>query len=386
MTKLRALGSEKLSGDDKLKRILELAYYKSDKPNTKTFNNSNVETLYECKTGGVYGIVKEKDEYYIKKGLNESSLDYIGGLFMKNKNKFSSYAEAYKRLNLLKGQEELHEGKKYVLKKSGTSQEESPAPAPSIDSAPAPSPAPAPSNDSAPAPDSSSLGGDTSDTESEPLDNNELPLPTDGEDPEEGMEKEERKKSSYMSEIQKFSGKLGQELRDQKENLESDDIKYVLNMIISAVDLDKLDDDDLEDIGDKFKRDDEDFDDEDFDDEDDLDLGDEDDLGDESDEGDEEGFNSLKKINNNKKPSKTPPQSDETELGEVADQLDNFIHDDLEFEDDYKPSYVNDSFFSKHLNENDENEEKNDEYEIDIDEIENDLNSKIKETLSKYFK
>ena len=47
--------------------------------------------------------------------LNESSLDYIGGLFMKNKNKFSSYAEALKRLELLRSQE-LQEETKFVLK------------------------------------------------------------------------------------------------------------------------------------------------------------------------------------------------------------------------------------------------------------------------------
>jgi len=58
-----------------------------------------------------------------------------------------------------------------------------------------------------------------------------------------------------MAEIQKFAGKLGQELRDQKDKMESDDIKYVLNMIISAVDLDKLEDDDIEEIGKKFDRD-----------------------------------------------------------------------------------------------------------------------------------
>ena len=65
------------------------------------------------------------------------------------------------------------------------------------------------------------------------------------------------KRSSYMAEVQKYSGKLGQELRDQQDRMESDDIKYVLNMIISAVDLDKLDFDDIEEIAKKFERDEE---------------------------------------------------------------------------------------------------------------------------------
>ena len=112
MGDLKPLGSEKLSGDDKLKRILELTYYNNNKNTSAT---QKAEHISESATG-VYGIVREKDGYYVKRGLNESSLDYIGGMFMKNKNKFSSYAEALKRLELLKGQEMLQEQTKYVLK------------------------------------------------------------------------------------------------------------------------------------------------------------------------------------------------------------------------------------------------------------------------------
>ncbi len=101
MADLKPLGSEKLNGDDKLKRILELTYYNENKKST----SQKAELVKESKTGGVYGIVREKDAYYVKRGLNETSLDYIGGMFMKNKNKFTSYAEAFKRLELLKGQE-----------------------------------------------------------------------------------------------------------------------------------------------------------------------------------------------------------------------------------------------------------------------------------------
>ena len=50
--------------------------------------------------------------------------------------------------------------------------------------------------------------------------------------------------------IQKLTGKLGQKLRtlDQQEGLTSEDIKYVLNSIISAVDLEKLSEEDRDDI------------------------------------------------------------------------------------------------------------------------------------------
>ena len=78
------------------------------------------------KVGIAKRIAKEiKDGYYVKKGLNESSLDYIGGLFMKNKNRFNSYAEALKRMELLNGNE-LNEATKYVLKQSKP--EETPMP------------------------------------------------------------------------------------------------------------------------------------------------------------------------------------------------------------------------------------------------------------------
>ena len=53
----------------------------------------------------------------------------------------------------------------------------------------------------------------------------------------------------FMKPIQKLTGKLGQKLRDLEEELGSaSDIKYVLNSIISLVDLDNLDEEDREDV------------------------------------------------------------------------------------------------------------------------------------------
>jgi hypothetical protein len=166
MADLKPLGSEKLNGDDKLKRILELTYYNNNK---KTSSSTKAELVSESKTGGVFGIVKEKDGYYVKRGLNESSLDYIGGMFMKNKNKFSSYSEAFKRLDLLKGQEELQEATKYVLKQNKP-QQEAPMPEPSMDVAPAPSPEMAPEIPSEPASDVPSLDSLPSEDGEAPID------------------------------------------------------------------------------------------------------------------------------------------------------------------------------------------------------------------------
>jgi hypothetical protein len=93
MGDIKPLGSEKLQGSDKMKRILELTYYHENKNNPKSTTKSE---LVKESTNGVYGIIKERDGYYVKKGLTESTLDYIGGMFMKNKNRFNSYAEALK--------------------------------------------------------------------------------------------------------------------------------------------------------------------------------------------------------------------------------------------------------------------------------------------------
>lgn len=254
MGDLKPLGSEKLNGDDKLKRILELTYYNQNKNKT----SKNNELIKESKNGIIYGIVKEKDGYYVKKGLNEQSLDYIGGMFMKNKNRFNSYAEALKRLELLRGQEGvISEATKYVLKtsKSPEVSSESGLDAPTLPPAPEepttdagldvpPTPEGSPESSEPPLPMPDDTAPDTA-TNAAADSTDTAAAPTAG---------TESKRSDYMAEVQKYSGKLGQELRDQKEKMESDDIKYVLNMIISAVDLDKLELDDLEEIGKKFDR------------------------------------------------------------------------------------------------------------------------------------
>lgn len=337
MAELKPLGSEKLNSDEKLKRILELTYYNSN----KKVNESKAELVRESTTGGVFGIVKEKDGYYVKRGLNESSFDYIGGMYMKNKNKFSSYAEAFKRLEFIKGQEELNEATKYVLKQTPKpAQDEVAAPEPSMD---APAPAPQPT-DAPPAPESDAPPAPT-DATGTPDMGGETPSPDMNGDATGGDEPSKR--SDYMAEVQKYAGKLGQELRDLHDRMESDDIKYVLNMIISAVDLDKLSDEDIEEIGKKFDR-----------------------------EEDEMGANEPSEEGSSEEPqaaaSEPTPDSD---LGEGMDNLEKFINSPSLGEislDSYLPDEDSD----------DENETK----ELDMDEIHNQISSAVKETLGKYFK
>ena len=358
MADIKPLGSEKLNGDEKLKRILELTYFNQ---NNKKSSSVKPELVRESTTGGVFGIVKEKDGYYVKRGLNESSLDYIGGMFMKNKNKFSSYSEAFKRLELLKGQEELQEATKYVLKPSSP-KTESPLSDPAAN-APIPTPAEEPAPE-APA--------EVPAEEPAPEAPTEEPAP---EAPVDGGDDVSGKRSSYMAEVQKFAGKLGQELRDQHESMESDDIKYVLNMIISAVDLDKLEDEDIEDIAKKFERD------------------------------EEQGSEEV--------PAEEPAPEDEVpaeeptdaELGEemdiTMDALENFINQPSDFGDveetnlaDYADLEM-DEEVQVDFNESDivwsedtdsVEEPTDEEFELDLDEMKNEINKSIHTTLGKYFK
>jgi len=320
MGDLKPLGSEKLNGDDKLKRILELTYYKN---NNKSSSSSKPELVKESTTGGVYGIVKEKDGYYVKRGLNESSLDYIGGMFMKNKNKFSSYAEAFKRLELLRGQEELQEATKYVLKQNKPQQE---------------APMAEPSMDIPPAPEADAMGDVPSAEPTAEVPAEEPGMETPPVDGEEGG-----KRSSYMAEAQKYAGKLGQELRDLQDQMESDDIKYILNMIISAVDLDKLDDEDIEEIGKKFER--------------------------EEEVGGEEPTAEVPA----EEPAAEPAPEEVAEYDSMA-ALDEFIN---------TPVDTDEIDLSKYAikEEGDEEEVK----ELDLDEIKSEINNSINQTLHKYF-
>jgi hypothetical protein len=326
MADLKPLGSEKLNGDDKLKRILELTYYNNN--NKSSVSSKTAELVRESTNGSVYGIVKEKDGYYVKKGLNESSLDYIGGMFMKNKNKFSSYSDAFKRLELLKGQEELQEATKYVLKQTKP-QEESPMAEPSLD-------VPPPADDMGSGEVPMDVPMDV--PAEEPA--GELP-PADG----------ESKRSDYMAEAQKYAGKLGQELRDLQAKMESDDIKYILNMVISAVDLDKLDDEDIEEIGKKFER--------------------------EEEVGGEEPTGEVPA----EEPTPEEPVSGDEDLGETMDLLNSFIESPIGYDEE-----TNELDLSNYADLEANEEVQDDVQELDLDEIKNDINQAISEKLSKYFK
>ncbi len=98
MADLKPIGSEKLQGQEKLARIMEIARYKEITPNNIN-ETSRSEYQINLVDGNRYEIVKEKLGYIIKKTISESQTEYIEP--MKNRKYYQSYSQALKRLNLL---------------------------------------------------------------------------------------------------------------------------------------------------------------------------------------------------------------------------------------------------------------------------------------------
>jgi hypothetical protein len=77
-----------------------------------------------------------------------------------------------------------------------------------------------------------------------PVDGTEAPVDATSTDGTEAQGQEE----DPLKAIQKLTGKLAQKMRDFEENISDKDIKYTLNSIISASDINKLSDEDKGDI------------------------------------------------------------------------------------------------------------------------------------------
>jgi hypothetical protein len=238
MADLRPIGSEKLQGQDKINRILEIARYKETTPSSIN-ETSRVEFGKTLADGVQYEIIKEKLGYIIKKRIDES-LDYIEP--MKNRKYYKSYSQALKRMNLLAGElNRLNENEDEVSMFTLKEQKKFTLKLPKQE-VPTPEPAPAPEPESAPA-DGMDMDMDLSmDTEAG---DETMDMEMDTETPEMGAEEE-----VDFRVVQKLTGKLGQKIRTMNDSvgMTSEDIKYVLNSVLSALDLEKLDDEDKEDI------------------------------------------------------------------------------------------------------------------------------------------
>ena len=262
MGDLKPLGSEKLQGQEKIKRIMEIARYNENRPSNIN-ETARSEYNISLSDGNQYEIVREKQGYIIKKTISESQTDYIEP--MKNRKYYPSYSQALKRLNLLtkevnrlteneEGTSLFGEQKKFVLKTPKPEMEAEPTPAPPAEPPSVPSPELPPSPEAGPEP----MGGEGME-----------PIPSEEGDemgPEEEMGAEEGPESPEESEggevsfktIQKLTGKLTQKMRefDNDKGLTSENIKYVINMVLSAADLKNLSEEDKEDIMSKFDEED----------------------------------------------------------------------------------------------------------------------------------
>jgi hypothetical protein len=254
MGDLKPIGSEKLQGQDKLKRIMEIARFNETIPTTIN-ETSKTEFNRTLSDGNNYEIVKERQGYIIKKTISESETDYIEP--MKNRKYYSSYSQALKRLNLVAGElnrlNENEEGtsmfgeqKRFTLK----TPKPAPAPAPMEAAVPpmAPPPVPAPELPASP------VGGEEMDLE---MGAEEMGPEGDMEmDAEMDMEMDggDDEQVTFKT-IQKLTGKLTQKIRtlDNEEGMTSEDIKYVINMVISSLDLNSLSEEDRDDIMDKLE-------------------------------------------------------------------------------------------------------------------------------------
>ena len=301
MAGIRPIGSEKLEGMDKIRRIMEIARYNENIPQSVNETKSS-EYRINLADGNTYEIAKERQGYIIKKSINESEFDYIEP--MKGRKYYSSYSQALKRLNLVTKEVntlfENEEGtpligeqkKKYVLKTKkpkaaapDAGGELPPAPdagaalppAPDAGAALPPAPdagaelppapdagaelPPAPEEGGAELPPAPEEGGaelppapeEGGEMPPSPEGEGEMPPSPEGEEEEMEINVEEKpreKKVSDLKRIQILVGKLAQKIRsyEEEKELSSQNVKYVINSILSALDVDVLDEDDIEEI------------------------------------------------------------------------------------------------------------------------------------------
>jgi len=271
MSDLKPIGSEKLTGQSKLKRIMEIARF-GESQNSLNENNNSAYSI-SLADGNHYEIEKEKQGYIIKRVVSENRTEYIEPI--KNRKYYSSYSQALKRLNLLakelnrlneneEGVSLFGEQKKFVLK----TPKPEPAPEDVAPAAPPAEPPAVPSPELPPSPiadapaDASAdelpmddMGGD----EMAAPEGDEMAAP-EGDEMDMGADMEpemdSQEEAVTFKTIQKLTGKLTQKIRtlDNEQGMTSEDIKYVINMVLSSLDLGSLGEEDKEDIMSKFEE------------------------------------------------------------------------------------------------------------------------------------
>ena len=283
-----------LKGQDKINRITDLMSRMTTLNESTSL--SEIDFIKKGPNGIVYGIIRENHNYFIKTTektsgtLVSEDFEYSGGVKNKYDERYHSYAEALKHLNMKfdmlnesygietgtnlfesdgiptgnasgiasgvagmgfvmeedeedEGEVEVKEGDPQIIADDEESIDEKTVI--KVD-APAPPPVEAPVEDEVeadPFADEEGMEG-----EEDPFADEE------GMEGEEGMEDEEGDETTKK--IQKYTGKVGQLLRDKDEPDPELD-KYVINSIVSAIDWEEIPDEDVEDIIAKIEGEDE---------------------------------------------------------------------------------------------------------------------------------
>jgi hypothetical protein len=83
--------------------------------------------------------------------------------------------------------------------------------------------------------------------EGDEMDDEEMPMPDDEGDEDKKSKKDE---PTSFKVIQKLTGKLAQKIRkyNAEDDMDPNDVKYIINSVLSALDVDLLDEDDIEEI------------------------------------------------------------------------------------------------------------------------------------------
>ena len=100
----RNINPKTLKGQDKLNRMLDLMGKMNTLNESKSY--SELELVKKGPNGIVYGIVRENHDYFIKTSNKTSGkflaedFSYVGGLQNKYDERYNSYAESIKHLNM----------------------------------------------------------------------------------------------------------------------------------------------------------------------------------------------------------------------------------------------------------------------------------------------
>ena len=279
-----------LKGQDKINRIADLMGRMTTLNESTSL--SEIDFIKKGPNGIVYGIIRENHNYFIKTTektsgtLVSEDFEYVGGVKNKYDERYHSYAEALKHLNMkfdmlnesygIETGTNLFESDGVEVKEANASGLVKIKETEDTEMDPAEMEVEEKGNEEL-------LDEELEDVEEqkkvikvvtqtppvdEPVEDevevDEFSMEDEGEDPfadEEGgdvMGDEESmgEDDDTTKKIQKYTGKIGQLLRD-KDDPDAELDKYVINSIISAIDWEEIPDEDVEDIISKIEGDDE---------------------------------------------------------------------------------------------------------------------------------